>query len=96
MFIGLSGLAFILVFTVYPFVSKTQGVDVLRKYTPLFIPAGVFAILSFGYLYLPIQSLPIPFLSLERVPSRFMIMPIVMLIFMSSISAQDWLMRRIV
>jgi len=94
MFIGLSGLAFILVFTVYPFVSKTQGVGVLRKYTLLFIPAGVFAILSFGYLYLPIQSLPIPLFSLERVPSRFMIMPIVMLIFMACISSQDWLMRR--
>jgi len=94
MFIGLSGLAFILVFTVYPFVNKTQGVGVLKKFTPLFIPAGVFAILSFGYLYLPIQSLPIPLFSLERVPSRFMIMPIVMLIFISSISAQDWLMRR--
>jgi hypothetical protein len=94
MFIGLSGLAFILFFTVYPFINTSQGVDVLRKYTPLFIPAGVFALFSFGYLYLPIQSLPIPFLSLERVPSRFMIMPIVMLIFMAGISAQDWLMRR--
>jgi hypothetical protein len=94
MFIGLLGLAFILVFTVYPFVSKSKGVEVLKKYTTLFIPAGVFALLSFGYLYLPIQSLPIPLFSLERVPSRFMIMPIVMLIFISSISAQAWLMRR--
>jgi hypothetical protein len=94
MFIGLIGLAFILIFAVYPFVNKSQRVEVLRKYTPLFIPAGVLALLSFGYLYLPIQSLPIPLFSLERVPSRFMIMPIVMLIFMACISSQHWLMRR--
>ena len=94
MFIGLSGLAFILVFTVYPFVDKTQGVNVLKKYTPLFVPAGVFALLSFGYLYLPIQSFPIPLFSFERVPSRFMIMPLIMLIFLASVSSQDWLTRR--
>ncbi len=94
MFIGLSGVAFILFFAVYPFFNKSQGLEIIRKYTPLIIPASIFAILSFGYLYLPIQSLPIPFFSLERVPSRFMIMPIVMLIFISSISSQDWLMRR--
>lgn len=94
MFIGLSGLAFILIFAIYPLVKKSQNLELLYKYTPLLIIAGVFVMFSFGYLYLPIQSLPLPFFSLERVPSRLLIVPIVMLIFIASISSQKWLAKR--
>ena len=94
MFVGLSGLAFILIFAIYPLVKKSQNSEILNKYKSLLITAGVFVMFSFGYLYLPIQSLPLPFFSLERVPSRLLIIPIITLIFVASISSQNWLAER--
>ncbi len=95
MYIGLVGLVFILFFGLYPFLRRNRNENMLFKYLPLYIPGGFLAIFSLGYIYLPIQSLPIPFVSLERVPSRFLIMPITMLIILASIYAQGWMAERL-
>lgn len=94
MYIGSVGLIFVLAFCIYPFLRPGNEDIVLSKYIGLLIPSGVLALLSLGYLYLPIQHLPIPLASLQRNPSRFLIMPLVLLIIFASIRAQRWLAER--
>jgi hypothetical protein len=55
----------------------------------------IMMILSVSYLYQPIHSLPIPLVGLERVPSRFLIMPVLAVIFIAAIRAQDWLSTKV-
>jgi hypothetical protein len=55
----------------------------------------ILMILSISYLYQPVHSLPIPLVGLERVPSRFLIMSVLVMIFIAVISAQGWLSTKI-
>ena len=94
-YVGLVGLVFILLFGFYPLVHSNDEERKWSKFTPLYIPMMIMMLLSMSYLYQPIHSLPIPLIGLERVPSRFLIMPILTLIFIAVINAQGWLSTRV-
>ena len=87
-FIGLVGLAFLGYFAVY---------RVWRRQEPerlLLAPLFVLALFSVGRLYEIISRLPLPLLDSERVPSRFLILPVAFLIVLASIELQRWLAER--
>lgn len=94
-YISLAGFVFIILFGFYPLFRSNDEESNSSKFTPLYIPMMIMMLLSVSYLYQPIHSLPIPFVGLERVPSRFLIMAILPLIFIAAISAQGWLSTRV-
>jgi hypothetical protein len=87
-YVSLAGFVFILLFGFYPLYASKGEEKGLSKFQPLYIPMMIMMILSVSYLYQPIHSLPIPLVGLERVPSRFLIMPVLIVIFIAIISAQ--------
>jgi hypothetical protein len=94
-YIGLAGFVFIILFGFHPLFRSNDEESSSSKFTPLYIPMMIMMILSVSYFYQPIHSLPIPFVGLERVPSRFLIMSILPLIFIAAISAQGLLSSRV-
>ncbi len=84
-YIGLLGLAFVLFFGVYQ-TWKSGGVQ-----KRLFAPGFVLALLSIGYIYYPVNLLPLPLADSERVTARFLIMPLAVLMVLGSIRFQEYL-----
>ncbi|MBA7552977.1 hypothetical protein ES705_45557 [subsurface metagenome] len=94
MYVGVLGLAFILFFgikTIWRSKRDSQTRDPLR---PLVKTMLVFSVFSIGYLYMPINYLPIPLFNLIHVPSRFLILPLLFIIAMATTQIQSWLDRR--
>ena len=84
-FIGFIGLAFIIFFGIYHAYSDHQLVKEF-KFKALNIPMLMFLLLSFGFIFDIISDLRIPLISFaERVPSRFLIIPLVIIIITSAI-----------
>jgi len=83
-FIGLVGVAFLVGFGIYLRVKKDPALDSIR-FAPLDVPIILVTLLSINYAYLVVARLPIPLVNSERVSSRFLIVPLVMLIVLSSI-----------
>lgn len=92
MYLGVLGLAFLLFFGLCrrP-ASGPASASNGSTLGVLFVPVMVVAVLSLGYFYKPIHALPIPLFGHERVPSRFLILPLLTLAILASISAQRWL-----
>jgi len=84
-FIGLLGLAFLLVFGIYlPLRHRSQeGV--------LFAPILGVTLLSIGKIYLAIFSLPLPLFDSERVTTRFFSVPLAFLAILAAIHLQRFL-----
>lgn len=88
-FIGFIGLAFIIYFGFY---HRFTNLDFMKhhKFPALDLPIFIFILLSFGYVFDVISDLQIPLLSwAERVPSRFLVMPLVLLTFISAVRMED-------
>ena len=64
-----------------------------RKYKPLDLPLFIVGILSLNYFYVFIAKLPIPLINVERAPSRFMVIPFLMLLLIACIRMQEGLNR---
>jgi hypothetical protein len=94
-YLGLAGFVFILFFGFFPLFASKDEDKRSSKFQPLYIPMMILMILSISYLYQPVHSLPIPLVGLERVPSRFLIMSVLVMIFIAVISAQGWLSTKI-
>ena len=87
-FIGLVGVLFIAYFGIYHRFSTNSSVRD-HRYQALDLPVLVLVLFSFGVVFDLISDLRIPLLSwVERVPSRFFIIPLVTLIVISSIRMQ--------
>lgn len=87
LFIGLLGLLFTLLFGLIPYIFNKTDTDV-KKYRQLIIPIGIMILLSFGNIYTEIVSqIPVDVLRAARVPSRFMIIPLLFLILLACIQA---------
>lgn len=56
----------------------------------LFAPCLVLAFFSIGKVYLAVSKLPLPLVDSERVPSRFLILPVVVLITLAGIKLQGF------
>lgn len=57
-------------------------------------PLLVFFLLSLGDLYAPVNALPIPLLSAERVSTRFLLLPLLFTASFAAVRMQEWLRER--
>jgi hypothetical protein len=87
-FVGLIGLAFLLWFGVAG--TWRKG----KPWRDLFVPIVVLVVLSIGHVYRPITLLPLPLVDSERIPARFLIVPLVFLIVLASLGFERWLQAR--
>jgi hypothetical protein len=91
-FIGLLGLLFILIFGIGLRFRKDSALADLtfaRLDAPLI---GLFA-LSLSDFYRPIRALPIPLIQGERIPARFLILPLIFLLVLACARAERLLPR---
>jgi len=87
-YIGWVGLTFIVVFGLYFWFKKSTCP---HRYLELVLPIGLLTLISIGRIYKVVFLLNIPLLSGERVTSRFLILPLVFLIFLGTAHFQVWL-----
>lgn len=85
-FLGLVGLLYLAYFG-FQFFKNNKNYDEFK----LIIPSAIFLILSIGNFYKVFLSSGIPFLSGERISSRFIIMTILIFVFTSTIQLQKLL-----
>jgi hypothetical protein len=86
-YIGIPGVIFLIFFGLY--VRLSTHADSRRyAYKPLDIALIGMLVLSVGFAYSLIAKLPIPFVNSQRYSSRFIIIPLVMLMVISSIRFQ--------
>jgi hypothetical protein len=86
-YIGLLGLAFLLYFGVYQTWRKGSATKTLLA------PIAVVTFLSIGQIYSIINHIPIPLIDSERISSRFLIVPVVVLITLGSGYFQETLIK---
>lgn len=89
-YISILGLGFLLYFG---FWRRWKEKDSLTNYRILNLPMLLVAIFSFGAIFGFIAHLPLPLISVERTPSRFLILPILILLVLSCIWMQRLLDR---
>lgn len=90
-FIGIIGVVFIAYFGIYRRFSANPDLQG-HQFKAFDLPNLMFVLISFGVGYDLIRDLGIPFVSYsERVPARFLIMPLVALILISSIRMESFL-----
>lgn len=87
-FIGVIGLAVITYFGIYLRFSNSPSLK-NYKYQTLDMPILILTLFSFSYFYTFIGGLPIPLFNSERVPSRFLVIPMLMLLIISSIRIEQ-------
>lgn len=87
LYIGLAGLAILAYFGVYQRLVRDPYVVPLR-FAALDVPLVVMVVMAMSDLFYPIYSLPIPLLNSERVTSRFIIVPFILLLLLSVIRMQ--------
>jgi hypothetical protein len=83
-YIGIIGLALVVYFGIYLRFSKREDLED-TKHKPLDLPVFIMALFSVSYFHAFLTRLPIPLLSAERVATRFIIIPILMLVFLAVI-----------
>jgi hypothetical protein len=91
-FIGVLGLGVILYFGIYLRRIKQEGWET-HDYRVLDAPMVVMTVLCFSYIYGIFTHLPIPLITVERLSSRFFIIPLLLLITLSCTGMQQWLNR---
>ena len=90
-FIGYVGVGFIAIFGIYRHFRNNSNINDFR-FTALDLPVLLFILFSFGIVFDLISDLQIPFLSwAERVPSRFLIIPLIFLTIFAAIRMQEYL-----
>lgn len=91
-YVGIVGLAAMAYFGIFLRLTKKSewGID---DYRVLNVPMLVLTILSFGSLFKLFTLIPIPFISVERVSARFLIVPMLVLLVISCIWMQQMFNR---
>jgi hypothetical protein len=91
-FLGVLGLAFVIYFGIIRVWVREEET---HRRPGLPVPLGlsllVLAVFSIGYIYWPINYIPLPLFNLVHVPSRFMILPLVFLSTLGARTLQAWL-----
>jgi hypothetical protein len=90
LFIGVIALGFLLVFGV--FMARKQN-DAGLGFSEYTYPNLVVALFAISHFYGPIANLPIPLASVERVPSRMMIIPVLMVLIFACIRFDHFMKR---
>lgn len=83
-YVGLIGLAVLVVFGICLRFSKREALE-KYNYKALDVPLFLMTLLSISYIHAFITRIPVPLLKSERVPMRFAIIPIVVLVLVSAI-----------
>ncbi len=91
-YISLIGALFLGVFGLARQVWPGKHADEL-SYRALNIPLGLMTLFAIGSFYSPIFTLGLPLLGSERVTTRFIIIPIVLLLMLACIRFERWLPR---
>ena len=91
-YIGALGFGAILYFGIYRRRIKPEGWDA-PDYRVLDAPMVILTILSMNYIYGLIAQLPIPLVTVERISSRFFIIPLLFLLTLSCFGMQQMLNR---
>jgi hypothetical protein len=92
-FIGYVGLGFIAFFGIYHRFSNDPNLSRLR-FPALDVPILLLGLFSFGIVFDLVSDLRIPFVSwVERAPSRFFVIPLVVLAALAAIRMQEFLPR---
>ncbi len=86
-YIGMVGLAVVLIFGVLPWFRSGAS---RHRYHALWLPISTLAIASVGQVYQLVHTLNIPMFSSQRVSSRFLFLPLAMLIFLAAIRLQEY------
>jgi hypothetical protein len=94
MYVGVLGFVIIFLFGLYFIWKAIESGQTDTIHRPLGITMLIFSAFSIGYLYAPINYLPIPFFNLIHVPSRFLIIPLLILIAMAVVQLQSWINRQ--
>ena len=94
MYVGVLGLAFILFFGIKTMWKLKGDSQTNEAYRPLMKTLLIFSVFSIGYIYVPINYLPIPLFNLIHVPSRFLILPLLFIVAIACNQIQSWLNRR--
>lgn len=84
LYVGLLGLAILAVFGLYLRFSRNPSFD-RNRYAALDLPMVAMTALSISYFHAFLTRIPVPLLKSERVAMRFAIIPLVLLILISSI-----------
>jgi hypothetical protein len=84
LYIGLIGLAVIVIFGLYLRFSRKPDFAT-HRYAELDLPMVAMTLLSLSYFHAFITRIPVPILKSERVAMRFAIIPLVLLVLISSI-----------
>jgi multisubunit Na+/H+ antiporter MnhC subunit len=89
-YIGFLGFLFLGYYGIYLPVKVKKGIDLTHPvYYELLAPSLVMVVLSFGTIYkFFIRLMPIPLLTGERVTSRFVILPVIIVTFLAGIYFQ--------
>jgi hypothetical protein len=87
-FIGIVGLLVLLYFGIYLRFQKEPSAQE-SQFRLLELPGLVFILFSLGTVYYYIVKLPIPFIISERVPTRFLLIPVLFLLLISVIRIQN-------
>jgi hypothetical protein len=89
-YIGIIGLALVVCFGICLRFSKRKEIAGLT-YRALDLPLFVMVLFSMSYFHAFLTRLPIPFLSTERVATRFIILPLLLLVFLSAVRLEGML-----
>jgi hypothetical protein len=89
-YVGVIGLAFIVYFGIILRFSKRSELD-SHKYSMLDLPLLAMSVFSLSYFHAFLTRLPLPLLGSERVATRFIIIPVVFLIFLAAIRLDRYL-----
>jgi hypothetical protein len=84
LYVGLIGAAFLLYFGLHQWLKN-------RKYPDLILPTIVLFVLSIGQVYQFLRLTHIPLFSGERVSSRMIIIPVLVVLLLAAENLQNWL-----
>ena len=91
-YIGIIGLAVLVYFGIFLRLKEKSSWGI-NDYRVLNIPMLILTIFSFGSIFEMITYLPIPLITVERVSTRFLIVPLLLLLVISSIWMQQMFNR---
>ncbi len=89
---GLLGFAFLIVFGLYQTWKTPPSIETAQH--TLLAPILTMTVLSIGKMFQPITMLPIPLMDVERVSSRFLILPVVMTLVLGGVQMERFLRNK--
>lgn len=87
-YVGLVGAVFLLYFGLYRWIREGHQYPALQR---LYLPVAVLLLLTLGRIFAFARTFHIPLLDSERVPSRMIGLPLVVIVLVAAVYYQKWL-----